>query len=133
MRTRPSSEACKTQSKGMAYYNSRYIELTGTVEGSVSECADPVTLRTGTRFNLRVERFKRMKGASRPRDIQTVIAWDRLGEHAADTLRDGDRCIITGEIRNGIYTSVVEAKNITRLGQKPLVKIPEVGTQISIF
>ena len=117
----------------MAYYNSRYIELVGTVEGNVSECADPVTLRTCARFEIKVEKFKRMQGAARPRDIQTVIAWDRLGDYAADILEDGDRLVITGEIRSGRYLAVVEAKNITRLERQTSVQIPEEGTQISIF
>ena len=117
----------------MAYYNSQYIEITGTVTGYVAECADPSTLRLFARFDVKIEKFKRMKGAMHPRDVQRVVAGGRLGAYAADTLKDGDRIMVSGEIQNGRYGAVVDANKIILLERLNNVRIPEEGTQISLL
>lgn len=70
--------------------------------------ADPETRQTQsgnttTRFRLAVDRKGKKQEGRQNADFVPVVAWDKLGEFAAQYLKKGTRVVVEGRITSGSY------------------------------
>ena len=93
--------------------------ITTTFSGNLTE--DPVLRFTSTGkavANFRVAVNNRIPDGQggftdRPEFI-SVVAWQKLGEHVAASLRKGNRVLVTGSLRNESYTAQDGSKRYTQ-------------------
>jgi single-strand DNA-binding protein len=69
---------------------------------------DPETRKTqngntATRFRLAVDRRGKKQDGRKNADFVPVVAWDKLGEFAAQYLKKGTRVVVEGRMTSGSY------------------------------